>query len=81
MNNNHPSEDTKYHHWLETGEYPDGIKTVILTIGIVERDGVLDDTTDWFLYGSTDLTHTNGKLVRKAADAAHRAFLETIRNS
>ena len=27
MTNNHPSEDTKYRHWLETGEYPDGIKT------------------------------------------------------
>ena len=81
MNNNHPSEDAKYHHWLNTGEYPDGIKTVLLTIGIVEREGVLDDTTDWFLYGSTDLTPTNGKRVRKAADAAHHAFLETIQNT
>lgn len=74
---NDPERDP-YQTWLETGVYPDGIKLVHFDLQLKEVNGKLDDTVSWMLHGSTELTPINGKRIRMAADAAFRAFLETL---
>lgn len=72
------TEDEMFDHWIETGDYPDGIKSCTLNIEVKEQDGILWDTTFWTCCGHTDFTHINSKRVRKAARIATQAFYSAL---
>lgn len=71
-------EKDPYEHWLETGEYPDGAKSVKVVLTVNEIDGILEDEPHFGCWGYNDLTPINAKRVRYAADAAMKAFMEYI---
>lgn len=67
-----------YEHWLETGEYPDGTKSIYFVLTVKEIDGVLEDEPHFWCLGHNDLTPINAKRVRYAADAAMKAFMDYL---
>lgn len=71
-------EKDPYEHWLETGEYPDGAKSVKVVLTVNEIEGILEDEPYFDCYGYNELTPINAKRVRYAADAAMKAFMDYL---
>ena len=72
------SDTDEYEHWLETGEYPDGSKSVKFVLTVNEIDGILEDEPHFGCWGYNDLTPINAKRVRYAAHAAMKAFMDYL---